>query len=389
MKINIGVFFGGKSVEHEISVISAIQVMKVLEKENYEVIPIYISKDGKWYNGENLLEIDNYKNLKKLLSNSIEINMSSIFGDNFIYKTKTNFLGQNKILTKIDIAFPILHGTYGEDGTIQGFFDLKGISYVGSDLLSSAVGMDKIISKMILKSNEIPVVDFIWFYEKEWYKNKDNFIKKINFPVIIKPANLGSSIGISKAKNLSELTEAIEFAGNFSNKILIEKMIYPLKEINCSVLGDSEKSFTSVLEEPISSGDILSYEDKYFSKGNNNKGITSTKRKIPADIPKEMENKIKNLAKKTFKIFGNSGVVRIDFIIDKKENEVFVNEINTIPGSLSFYLWEATNKKFSELLNNLIEIALKKQREKENLKISYKKNIFNLDPKSLKMGNKN
>ena len=388
MKTTIGVIFGGMSVEHEISVISALQAIKVIDSNKYQVVPIYISKDGKWYSDEKLLDVNTYKDLSSLSANCAEIYVSTHSGEFAIYQ-KSFF--KRKPVAIIQIAFPILHGTNGEDGTVQGFLELKNIPYVGSNVLASAVGMDKVVMKMVLRASDIPVVDYVWFYDKDWHKNRAELqadIEKIGYPVIVKPANLGSSVGISKATNSEELNDAVEMAGMFTNRILVEKMVTELQEINCSVIGDNEDQQASVCEEPMRSGDILSYDDKYVSnsKGSSTKGMSSTKRQIPANLTDEVTAQIQDLAKKTFKVLDGAGVARIDFMVDKSDGAVYVNEINSIPGSLSFYLWEATDKKFPVLVNELINVAMKRHREKGNYMVSYNQNIFNINTDSLKLG---
>lgn len=381
MKIKIGVFFGGKSVEHEISVISALQAIAAIDKNKYEVVPIYISKNGEFYTGNHLLEIDNYKDINSLIRQCIRIRFSTNYGDNNLYNSNKGVFSK-QVICQIDIAFPILHGTNGEDGTVQGLFELIGIPYVGCNVLASSIGMDKIIMKMALRESGIPIVDYLWFYSKDWFKNKPEIINNVSnlgFPVIVKPANLGSSVGISKAADENELEEAISLASNFSNRIVIEQMVVNLREINCAVLGDYEKTEVSVCEEPVKQGDFLSYYDKYVSNSKGNtRGMSSTQRIIPAKISEELTKTIQNHAKQTFRILGSAGVSRIDFMIDNNTQNVYVNEINTIPGSLSFYLWEASNKKFEELLNELIELAFKAHREKNNLTLTYNSNIFDL-----------
>ena len=382
MKIKVGVIFGGRSVEHEISVISAQQAIAAFDKNSYDITPIYITKTGKWYTGNALLVVDNYRNTDSLLAQCTEIYLTPTFGD-FTINAVQSSIWKSRELGKIDIAFPIIHGTNGEDGSLQGLLELKGIPYVGCDVLSSAIGMDKIMMKMVLKESKLPVVDYTWFTDRSWHMDKDAIIeniKKIGFPVIVKPSNLGSSVGVSKAADEAALIDAVELAGRFSSRILVERMVVDLKEINCSVLGDSANQTASVCEEPLGAGDILSYKDKYVSntKGGSSKGMTSTKRQIPANIPKEQTQLIQDLAKETFRILSCSGVSRIDFLVDKKDNKVYVNEINTIPGSLSFYLWDATDKNFAQLLKTLIDVALKRQRERDNLVVSYGENIFSM-----------
>lgn len=387
MKINIAFFFGGKSVEHEISVISALQAMAATDRSKYTVTPIYISKAGDWHTGPELLEVENYKNIDKLLQMAHKVSVD-FHGEGFeIYRP--SFMGR-KSMGKIDIAFPVLHGTNGEDGVLQGFFELKNIPYIGSDVLGSAIGMDKVIMKMVLKENDIPTVDYVWFTDKEWHLNRDGIVEKVKilgFPVIVKPANLGSSIGISQAKDENELKTAIEMAGNFSTRILVETMVTNLREINCSVMGSVDKQEASVCEEPLRSGEILTYDDKYNAnaKGAASKGMESTQRIIPAKIPDELTKSIQEMAKKTFKVLNSSGVARLDFLIDTTTNAVYVNEINSIPGSLSFYLWEATGKPFETLIDDLVNVALRRHQERDNYMVSYNQNIFTLGGDGLKM----
>ena len=381
MSINVGVFFGGSSVEHEISVISALQAIHAMDNNKYHIVPIYISKNGTMYTGKDLFDIDNYSDTDKLLAACNQITLGRSGESVFAFRNPPKRFGNN-ILSRIDVAFPIVHGTNCEDGTIQGFLELLKIPYVGSDIISSAIGMDKIITKQVLKENDIPMLDYISFYSREWRKQNEPILNEIEtrlrYPVIVKPANLGSSIGIQKADNRYELEEAIDLAESFANKILIENAIIKLKEVNCAVLGDYENAYASLCEEPIGSDEILSYSDKYMSKGSN-KGMRSTMRKLPAELSADTEKYILELAVKTFKTVGCNGVVRIDFLIDLENNDkVYVNELNTIPGSLAFYLWEPTGKSFSQLLDDLIALAFKRDREKQQLLSTFSSNIFTL-----------
>lgn len=384
MKINVAVFFGGRSVEHEISVISASQAMAAFDRNKYNVIPIYISKQGRWYTGEALFDLDKYRNIEILLKQCTEVFFIPEFGnEHYLYKKKTGLFG-SKFISKVDIVFPVLHGTNGEDGTFQGLIELIGLPYVGCNILASVNGMDKITMKMIIQSSGLPVVDYVWFTDKQWHQNRNRQIsdieEKLFYPLIVKPANLGSSVGISKAKNREELIRAIDFAESFSTRILVEKMIVNIREINCAVLGSPDKNRTSVCEEPLKSGEILSYEDKYMGggKASGSKGMQSLQRRVPAHISEEMSDRIRGLASETFRVLSCDGVARVDFITDTVSNEIFVNEINTIPGSLSFYLWDASNLNFSELIDELIDISIKRSRDKELKTVSYEQNIFSL-----------
>ena len=381
MKTTIGVFFGGRSTEHEISVISASQAMHAINAEKYEVVPIYISKQGKWYTGKALLDIQNYRNIPELLEKVEEVYMEPTFGDYNLYKKKRSLFGSN-VLKHIDVVIPVLHGSNGEDGIFEGLLETIGIPYAGCNTLSSANGMDKITMKMILKSCGIPVVNFVWFSDKEWYTRRDEIIgqieKEIGYPVIVKPANLGSSVGIGRACNREELIDKIDGAEIYTTRIIVEDMVEDLQEINCSVLGDCDENQASVLEEPIKSGEILSYEDKYVGGSKGAKGMQASQKRIPADLPEKETKRIQFLARETFRVLSCHGVSRIDMIIDRKTRDIYVNEINTIPGSLSFYLWEASGISFEQLMDKLVELAIKRKREQGMKTVSYDHNIFNL-----------
>ena len=389
MKIKIGIFFGGRSVEHEISVITANQAINALDTEKYEIIPLYISKNGLMYTGKELLDLNNYKDLEELTNKCTQVVLINDGNNVNVMRYPVSKI-KNNIINTIDVAFPAMHGTNGEDGTMQGYFETLNIPYVGCDVLSSAIGMDKIMMRRILKEAGIPSLDYFAFYSLEYIQNEENIISqienKINYPLIVKAGNLGSSVGIKKAKDKNSLKQAIEFAMQYSDRIMVEKSIENLKEVNCSVIGDMIDAKASVCEEPFGSDEILSYSDKYMGGGKTkggkvqgntgSKGMASLDRKIPADITEERTNEIKELALKTFKTLGCSGVSRIDFMIDKDTDELYVNEINTIPGALSFYLWEATDKTFTQELDELVDLAFKRQRQRDDRIYSYNENIL-------------
>lgn len=381
MKTNVGVFFGGRSTEHEISVISASQAMSAINKDKYDVTPIYISKQGKWYTGEALLDIANYKDIPSLLKKVEEVYMAPQYGDYNLYRVKKPMFG-SAVLTTLDVVIPVLHGTNCEDGIFEGVLETIGIPYAGCNTLSSANGMDKITMKMILQACDIPVVDYVWFTDKQWFSQRDALIEKIEsklgYPVIVKPANLGSSVGIGRAVNREQLIEKIDGAEIYSTRIIVEHMVEELQEINCSVLGDCDEYRTSVCEEPIKSGEILSYEDKYMGGSKGAKGMQASQKRIPAELPDEVTKRIQFLAGETFRVLSCHGVSRVDVIIDRSNGNIYVNEINTIPGSLSFYLWEATGIPFDKLMDTLVDLALKRKRESGMKTVSYDHNIFNL-----------
>ncbi|MDE6121457.1 MAG: D-alanine--D-alanine ligase [Muribaculaceae bacterium] len=381
MKTTIAVFFGGRSTEHEISVISANQAMAAIDRDKYDVVPVYITKQGHWYTGQALTDVKNFRDIPALLNRCTEVYMKPIFGDFNIYAAERKMFRTDKIAT-IDVVIPVLHGSNGEDGTFEGVLETIGIPYAGCDTLASANGMDKITMKMILAADGIPVVDYVWFTDKQWFAKKDELTAKIEsslgYPVIVKPANLGSSVGIGRADTRSQLEECIADAERYSSRIIVEKMVQNMQEINCSVIGDCDDYKTSVLEEPVKTGEILSYTDKYMGGSKDNRGMHASAKRIPADLPESETERIRFLAGETFRVLSCHGVSRVDMMIDGKTRDIYVNEINTIPGSLSFYLWDAAGLSFPDLMETLVKLAFKRQRDRSQKTVSYDSNIFAL-----------
>lgn len=382
MKTTVAFIFGCRSVEHEVSIISAVQAMRAVNKEKYDVIPVYVTKSGEMYTSDKMFEIEPFRDMKALIAESEPVTMLKKGNDVVLH-----FLNQKLFKKKDDlvlnVAFPVVHGTNCEDGTLQGYLEFLGLPYVGCDILSSAVGMDKAVFKYVMQAADLPVLDCICFYSRQYAEDKDALIEKaekeIGYPMIVKPVNLGSSVGISKAKDRAALTDAIDLAVSFSDKVLIEHAVTAIREINCSVMGDADSCTASVCEEPFMNDEILSYEDKYMGggkKSGGSKGMASLSRKIPADISEEKSGEIRELACKVFKALDGAGVVRIDFIIDTETDKVYVNEINTIPGSLSFYLWEATDLPYGQLIDKLISLAFRRHRNRENLTFTIDTNIL-------------
>ena len=376
--MNVAVLFGGDSVEHEVSIISAVQAMNHFDVDKYNVIPVYIAKNNIMYTSSKMLNIESFKDIAGLLKISREIRLYND-GTGVYLKTdkKNDFSGKKPL--KLDVALPVVHGTNCEDGTLQGYLEMLKIPYAGCDVLASAVGMDKSVFKSVLKSAGVPVLDGLRFSSREFVEYEANILNKIDsnigFPLIVKPVNLGSSVGISKVNTKGDLKAALDLAFSFAEYVLVERAVQNLREINCSVLGDGMECEASACEEPVMTDEILSYGDKYLSS-ESSKGMSSLKRKLPADLPSDMTETIKEYACRSFKAINGHGVARIDFLMDDVSKEVFVNEINTIPGSLSFYLWEATGVKYKELLDKLISLAFKRQRQRENLKFEIDTNIL-------------
>lgn len=382
MKINLAVLFGGKSVEHEVSVISAVQAMASMNKEKYNIIPVYMTKQNEFWTGEKLFDINSFRDIPELLKECTACVFVRSEGKVQLIRQKMKKFGSN-LISDVDIAFPIVHGTNVEDGALQGYLHTLDIPYVGCDVLASAVGMDKFVMKILLKEAGFPVLDCCRFSAFEIGRIEecaDKVESKFGYPVIVKPINLGSSVGISKASDRDSLIKSMENAFEFSDRILVEPAVVNLKEINCSVVGDSESAEASVCEEPVqaSDEDILSFEQKYVGGGKSggSKGMATLKRKIPADITPEQDEFIRKTAVDAFRYLGCNGVTRIDFMIDMDSSTIYINEINTIPGSLAFYLWEPKGVKYSELLERMIQLALKRYRMGEKINYSFDTNIL-------------
>lgn len=385
--INIGVLFGSRSVEHEVSIITALQAIHSLsDSTKYKIVPIYISKQGDYYTGDYLLDLEHFKDLSQVMEKSQKVHLTRQDGRGCLIKSPVKSLGKN-VVDYFDIAFPIVHGSFGEDGTLQGLFEQLQVPFVGCSVLSAALTMDKIAAKMVLMASGVPVVDFLWFNAEEWFAKDEALIAdseaKFGYPVIVKPSDIGSSVGVSVAKNRDEFIEAVNLVRQFSERVLVEKYVQNLKEINISVLGDCEGHKLSVCEEPISANAFLTYADKYAGSGKGGSkgtktsgGMSTAKREIPAKISEELQKAIETHASAAFRVLDCSGVSRIDFIIDQDDNSVYVNEFNTIPGSLSFYLWEATGKPFYELIEELIQLALRRKRRRDKLTFSNNVNIL-------------
>jgi len=408
--IQVGVLFGSRSVEHEISIITALQAIQHLKSSGkYNVIPLYISKEGDWYTGGALDQIETYKNLNSAMQGAQKVTPIRQNGRVALLKSPLSKF-KNNVVTEIDLAFPILHGSYGEDGTLQGMLEQLQLPYTGCSVLSAALTMDKIATKQVLSAAGIPVVDYFWFHTETWFAKDEDYIKeseqRFGYPVVVKPADIGSSVGVSIAHDRDEFEQAVSTVRRYSERVLVERYVNGLKEINISVLGDAEGLKLSVCEEPITASEFLTYQDKYAGgasadgsgskssattansggSGASSAGMQSAKRRIPAELPTEVRETIEDYARRAFATLDCSGVTRIDFILEPEDpngtpetfkcKQIYVNEFNTIPGSLSFYLWEATGKPFPELLDDLVELGLRKKRRRSKLTFTHDINIL-------------
>ncbi len=390
MKLNAAVFFGGESVEHEVSIISGHQAINALDPEKYNVIPVYVAKDRKLYVSDLLKDMKNYKDLKGLVSKCTQVMLAPVGNSVEIIPVKSSLFGK-KSLGTIDVAIPVMHGTNGEDGTIQGFLEMMKVPYAGCDLYGAAVGQDKVLQKNILNDNGLPITSWFYVYGNEIDEHQDEVLKKVHkliYPVILKPARTGSSVGIAIAHNDEEYLECFEDARQYDEKIITEKVVKPMREINCSVLGTPEDARASVLEEVNHGRDdeLLSFQDKYQggSKGaksgasasGKDAGMASAARIVPAPLPEEITREIQKYAVETFRVLGCSGVCRVDFLMDAETKKVYVNEINTIPGSLAYYLWTEEGVSFPRLMDKLVEIALDRERKRSRMTFSYDTNLL-------------
>lgn len=391
MKLRVGLLFGGKSVEHEVSVISALQAYENLDKDKYEVIPIYVDKTGHFFTGHNFLSLKNYKDVTGLLYSSTQIVLANKSTGGFL---KQGFL---KKFEPIDVALPIFHGSFGEDGCIQGVFEVYGIPYTGLDVTGSAMAMDKVMSKALFKELGLNVGKYSWFSRRDWIADSKKVLKQVQkdlkFPMFVKPGTGGSSIGAGHARDEDSLQFAIEVASAYSEKIIVEEAFGEgIIEVNCSALGYKEIR-ASVCEQPVKSEELLSFSDKYMkggkgSKGKGAGGMETLSRIIPANISKKLSEKIQEASVKIFRALDGCGVARIDYFVDPKNEKLWVNEVNSPPGSLAFYLWEKSGVSYKELLDMLIQMAIERAEERKKTTYVFESGLLEMIA-SGKVGKKN
>ena len=395
MKLKLALIYGSRSCEHDVSVISALQAAKHVNPDEYELIYVYIAQNGDWYTGWRLGDISLYRNFDPKVATRV-IPMGEN-GKLVLMQHPSDRLlpiGHLKRVAEADVALTVLHGMHGEDGTLQGMLEMWGVPYTSSGVLGSAVGMDKIAMKQVFRSSGLNVLPDVIVNRSELKQNKKAVLARISaalkYPVYVKPANLGSSIGISKASDEKELSEALEVAASYDRRILVEQGIEKLMEINCSVLGFDGEAEASVTEMPVKWTEFLSFEEKYLRGGKGAKGgklggaktapakggRASLKRQMPAPIGEEMTRKVESAAIQAFNALDCKGVARVDFLLDEDTNELYVGEINTIPGSLSYYLWEEKGLPFTKLIDKLVEYAFKASAETNQIVFSYKSAIL-------------
>ncbi|MCA9892112.1 MAG: D-alanine--D-alanine ligase [Anaerolineae bacterium] len=378
-KLSVGVIFGGRSVEHDVSIVTAQQVMNAFDQDRYEIVPIYITRDGKWYTGDVLRNIDSFKNDAILSQDGIESVVLSpdVRHHGLIMNPLAGRFSKSEV-KRLDVMFPVIHGTHGEDGTLQGLFELADIPYVGFATMGSALTNDKIITKQILRQSSIPVVDGITVTRDAWRANRDDIVSQIKaqfaYPVFVKPATLGSSIGVGRADSDELLEASLDVATNFDRRVIVETAIQGI-EINCSVMGYGDDISVSVLEQPLSWADFLAFEDKYLRGGD---GMKSADRIIPAPISDELTATIQQASRDAFRAVDGRGICRIDFLVEPETGAYYLNEINTMPGSLALYLWQETNLTPSQVVEKLVKLAQDAYADKRRNVYDYKTNLVDV-----------
>ena len=363
-KTTVGVIFGGRSVEHDVSIVTGNQVMQAFDPEQYDMVPIFISRDGKWYTGAPLMDIKNYQGEIVSYKDVVPAVLSpSVQHHGLIINPVSGLLHKSEI-KRLDVVFPAIHGSHGEDGTLQGLVELADIPYVGCGVLGSALANDKALTKDMLRQKGIPVLDDVVFTRAEWLDGRDSILAQINdtlgYPVFVKPATLGSSIGVARVNTQDMLSISIDIAASFDRRIIVEPAISGGVEINCAVMGYGSNMTASVLEQPVSWEEFLTYEEKYMRGGG---GMKGAERLIPAPISELATAKIQQYTIAAFKAVDGRGTARIDFLVrgheeeDPEKMEIYLNEINTMPGSLAFYLWQDLDMSPRDVVEKLVQLA--------------------------------
>jgi len=401
--LRVGIVLGGVAPEHEVSIISALQAAAALDRDRYTPVPLYVAKDGTWYTGTPLLEVERYRDLEALREEAVPVALAptphgylSLLEDR--QPSVLQRLQRPPLRRRIDVMLLGLHGGSGENGGVQGLCETFNVPYTSAGVFGSALGMDKVMSKRVCRAVGIPVVDSVSFREDDWsYQEEEGLDRceaKLDYPLVVKPARCGSSIGISQVEGREALDAAIEDALRYDDKVVVEEAVEELREINCSVLGDAHEATPSVLEEPVPSteDEVLTFRDKYMREDGEGakegggggaksgesapEGMAAQDRIVPADLSDERTEEIQEMAVRIFHRFECAGVVRIDFMIDESTGQLYFNEINTIPGSFSFYLWEPSGVSFDELVDRLVAIARRRHREQNGRVQTYDVNLL-------------
>ncbi|MXX50706.1 MAG: D-alanine--D-alanine ligase [Chloroflexi bacterium] len=376
----VAVLFGGRSVEHDVSIVTGQQIMEGFPADRYEVVPVYITRDGRWFTGAPLLQLENFQDEALLEKDGIEACLLSpdTRHHGLVIKPLAGRFSRSRV-QRLDVAFPALHGSHGEDGSLQGLLELADIPYVGCATLGSALSNDKIMTKLALRQAGVPVLDDMWLTREAWTADPDELVAEIcerfAFPLFIKPACLGSSIGIGRADDEALLRASIDVVVSFDRRILIEPALTDCIEINCAVMGYGDDFEASPLEQPLGWDDFLSYEDKYLRGG---EGMKSAERIIPAPLDAELYARIQALSIEAFKAVDGRGIARIDYLTRPQTGEVYLNEINTLPGSLAFYLWHEAGYSRAQALERLVELARAAHADKRRNSYDYQTDLLSI-----------
>lgn len=382
-KKQLGVIFGSRSCEREVSIISAIQLMRHADTEKYDVIPVYIDEHGGWYTGEKLKDIHSYQPFQPNQAGIVRVYLDMTSGSGALLTTERGkgLFSREEIraVARIDVFVVVMHGMNGEDGTLQGMLELANVPYTSSGVGASALGMDKILMKQFFRGADLPVLPSVWYTMTEFQADPGRILKEteevLGYPVYVKPAKLGSSIGVSRAENGEELREALELAFEYDRRVLVEKGLTKPVELNCSVLGYDGETTASPIEMPISGEDFLDFKEKYLA-GGGSKGMASLHRVLPAPIEDDLRIRIQEMSKSIFRMMDCKGVVRIDYMFDRDSGGLYITEINVIPGSLAFYLWENAGMPYRELIDRMVELAEKAHLDKNQANYAYTSDIL-------------
>lgn len=388
-KTQLGVIFGSRSCEREVAIISAVQLMNNVNTEKYDVIPVYISEQGMWYTGEALRKIETYKHFNPDAKGIEQVHLDITAGSGALLATRPGkgLFGKPEqvVVARLEVCVVVMHGLNGEDGTLQGMLELANLPYTSTGVAGSAIGMDKIMMKQFFKGADLPVLPGVWYTRSMWEANRNAILEdveqQLGYPVFVKPANLGSSIGVSRADDREGLEDSLDLAFDYDRRVLVEKGLDKPIELNCSVLGYDDDVEASPIEMPISAEKFLDFKEKYLASGGC-KGMASLHRILPAPIPEELRDRIQALSCDIFRMMDCKGVVRIDYMWDRNSDEIYITEINTIPGSLAFYLWEHAGVKYSQLIDRMVMCAQRAHEDKNLRNYAFTSDIL----KSVSLG---
>ena len=383
MKKQIGVIFGSRSCEREVAIISAIQLMRYADTEQYDIIPVYIDEHGNWYTGEKLKEISTFQPFRGEAAGVVRVFPDLTAGSGALLRLAqgNGLFAREKleIVARIDVYIVVMHGLNGEDGTLQGLLELANVPYTSTGVPGSAIGMDKIMMKQFFRGAGLPVLPGVAVTRREYECHADDVIAKVSseleYPVFVKPANLGSSIGVSRADDEAGLRDSLSLAFEYDRRVLVEKGLNQPIELNCSVLGYDDEVMASSIEMPLNSTEFLTFGEKYLASGGS-KGMASLHRVLPAPIEEDLKAEIQDMSMNIFRMMDGKGVVRIDYMFDRDSGKLYITEINTIPGSLAFYLWEYDGMRYRELIDRMIRYAEKAHEDRNHANYAYTSDIL-------------